>query len=487
MSLSAVLNSARSSLAALSEQTRITSENITNVDNPAYSRRQTDVLTGMHGVVRVNVRRVQDREILGQFLSYTSLHSEKKALLDGLERLEGVFGGAEGDGSPAELIARLQGDIQSFAAMPDSEVAARQALASAAALADALNRGSGQIADIRGAADSEIAASVQRVNDLLSRFHAANTAITSGRLSQAELARTEDTRDDILSRLAEELDIRTVTREDGGLAIYTGGGAVLYERRPRAVSFRPTETLAPGAPGNRIFIDGVPVTGDGAVMGLSSGRLKGLVELRDEDALSWQAQLDETARGLIEAFAESDQSGGGAPDAPGLFTWPGAPAIPPAGTHVPGLARAISLNPAADPAAGGDPMLLRDGGMAGAAYVANAAGQAGFTARLLELNDALNAPRAFDPSAGLESSASLGEYAASSISWLEGARSAASQDSEYRSALLSRASDALSRATGVDLDAELAVMMRIERSYQASARLISTVDRMLGALLDSVR
>ena len=46
-----------------------------------------------------------------------------------------------------------------------------------------------------------------------------------------------------------------------------------------------------------------------------------------------QAQLDETARGLIASFAESDQSGGGGAARTGLFTYSGAPAVPAAPTR----------------------------------------------------------------------------------------------------------------------------------------------------------
>ena len=55
-----------------------------------------------------------------------------------------------------------------------------------------------------------------------------------------------------------------------------------------------------------------------------SGRLIGLAAVRDTYAVTYQNQLDEIARGLIEAFAESDQSASPSlPDAPGLFTYPG--------------------------------------------------------------------------------------------------------------------------------------------------------------------
>ena len=87
-----------------------------------------------------------------------------------------------------------------------------------------------------------------------------------------------------------------------------------------------------------------------------------MIQLRDSVASTMQSQLDEIARGLIAAFAETDQTGGVAPDAPGLFTWTGAPGTPPAGTLVDGLAATIRLNAAMDPSAGGNPRPLDEAG-----------------------------------------------------------------------------------------------------------------------------
>ncbi len=485
MSLSAVLNSARSSLSAISGRTKVVSENISNIDNPAWSRRISENISGRHGVLRVGVNRAQDGDLLTQLLSYTSRSAADAAMQQGLDKIGLVFGDAGSETAPAALIARLQTELQTFAAMPDNAAAAASAVEAARAVAQALGEGARAVANLRQTADGEIAASVERINGLLEQFHEANSAIVTGRLSDEERVRNEDARDHVLMQLAEELDIRTVARPDGGIAIYSGSGAVLYERGVRKVRFQPSAMLAPGAPGGQIFIDNVPVSGAQAVMPLRGGRLSSLVRLRDQTLVQWQAQLDETARGLIEAFAETDQGNGAR--APGLFTWSGAPAMPAAGTLVPGLAADLRLNPAADPAAGGDPFTLRDGGMAGAAYVENASGVAGYTERLLALNAALDAPRAFDPAAGLQPSASVKDFSASSVSWLEQGRADAHRDAEYSSTLLSRASEALSRKTGVDLDDELALMMKLERSYAASARLISAVDGMLQDLINAVR
>ena len=488
MNLTAALHAARSSIVAKSLQAAITSENIGNVDNPNFIRRQTEtVAAGGFGVSQVSVTRAENSTLFRQFIGITSQTTEKQVLLDGLNTLESTIGDPALESSPAALINKLQNAMQSYATLPNDPVVAANVVQSAADLANSLNSASETINQTRQQADSDINRSVERINTLIEQFHVANQAVVRGVGSAAELAGHLDARDSVLAKLSEELDITTVTRSNNDVAIYAKGGAVLYEQRPRKVTFQPTSIYTPTSVGNQVYIDGVPVTGDALTMGIGSGKLKGLVELRDGVAGTYQNQIDEIARGLIETFAEKDQSAlPTLPDAPGLFTYSGAPAMPASGVVVKGLAGQIRINPAIDPASGGNVNLIRDGGISGAAYVYNTSGNSGFSDRLAQLFDAFNTPRTFDPVAKTETSASLASFANSSVSWFENQRANAVDDVGYQTALLSRSSDSLSRATGVNLDTELAAMMEIERSYDASAKLLTTIDTMFATLLNSL-
>ena len=119
-------------------------------------------------------------------------------------------------------------------------------------------------------------------------------------------------------------------------------------------------------------------------MPIQSGALAGYAALRDTLAPQYEAQLDQIAGGLINAFAESDQSNPPTlPSLPGLFTT-GASALPSTATAT-GLAAAITVNPTVDSSQGGNPSLLRDGGVSGPgnpAYVYNTTGAASFTGRI---------------------------------------------------------------------------------------------------------
>ncbi|MBZ0229959.1 MAG: flagellar hook-associated protein FlgK, partial [Bauldia sp.] len=189
---------------------------------------------------------------------------------------------------------------------------------------------------------------------------------------------------------------------------------------------------------------------------------------------------------LIEAFAETDQSGGGGPALAGLFAWSGGPGIPAGGMAVPGLAAAIRVNSLVDPAKGGSLDRLRDGGVNGADYAYNVTGAASFAARLDALVVELGAARAFDPAAGLASGIGLVDFGTASVSWLEGLRRETSDTADYQSTLLARASEALSNAVGVNMDDEYALQLQLEQSYAASSKLIGVIKQLFDTLLETV-
>jgi flagellar hook-associated protein 1 len=279
--------------------------------------------------------------------------------------------------------------------------------------------------------------------------------------------------------------VSTYTRTNNDMVVLTSDGTVLFETVPRTVSFERQPIYGPATTGNSVYIDGIPVQAGSGGSTDAAGRLPALLQLRDDVAVTMQSQLDETARGLITAFAETDPSGSNPPQA-GLFTWLGAPAIPAGTTLSVGLAGTISLNAAFDPEAGGNASLLRDGGANGAAYLHNTDAVASFSDLLNSYYKKLDEPMPFDPAAGITVTQSVAQYSANAIGWFEGVRKAASDSADAKDALATRTAETLSNATGVNIDSELSLLIELENTYQASARLISTVDDMLAALMNAV-
>jgi flagellar hook-associated protein 1 FlgK len=181
----------------------------------------------------------------------------------------------------------------------------------------------------------------------------------------------------------------------------------------------------------------------------------------------------------VTTFREVSQTGG--TDLPGLFTWSGG-TVPADGTIVPGMAMSLSVN-AAYVQPSGNAFLLRDGGANGADYVVNIDGGAGFSSLIEGFVTQMSEPVNFDVNAQIGASASLFDFAASSVGWMESLRQQANTAAENKNASYYRTTQALSNATGVNIDEEMAKLLELEQSYKASARIITAVDEMIDTLL----
>jgi flagellar hook-associated protein 1 FlgK len=161
--------------------------------------------------------------------------------------------------------------------------------------------------------------------------------------------------------------------------------------------------------------------------------------------------------------------------------------VPPSGIHVPGLASELGVSAAFDVGQGGNPFLIRDGGGNGAAYLQNTAGLTGFQDRIDLLLASMEAGFSFAASAQIGSNVSIQAFADSSAGWVEGKRQENSRNLNFADATQQRASEALSRKTGVNIDEEMSILLNLEKSYQASARIMTSVDTMFNSLLEAVR
>ncbi|TPJ31153.1 flagellar hook-associated protein FlgK [Mesorhizobium sp. B2-8-3] len=482
MSLSSALSIAQSALLATSKQTSVVSRNVADASNPDYTRRIAVVTSTAPGARAVEIQRAANDLLFRQNLSALSAWSGQSALYNGMDQLDLSVNGVDNASSPSTAIANLQQSLQLYATTPSNQNLGTSVVDAAKQVVNSLNSGTKAIQDFRTQADSQIATAVDDLNSLLSQFQDANKAVISGTRSGTDVSDALDQRDAILKKISEYVPVSTFTRGDNDMVITTKDGATLFETVPRSVTFAPSSGYSAGTPGNAVYIDNVPIsagTGDNTT---ADGKLAGLLKLRDGVASTMQSQLDEIARGLVTAFAETSSS---QPNAAGLFTWSGAPAIPAAGTLVDGLAGTISVNAAFDPSAGGNPALLRDGGANGAAYVVNTGG-ASYSDLLIGYGNKLDQPMAFDSSAGITVSSGVSDYAANAIGWFEGVRQQASTNADSKQALAARTAEALSNDTGVNVDQEMSLLLDLEHTYQASAHMMKTVSDMLDSLMAAV-
>src|SRR5690606_5761692 len=148
-------------------------------------------------------------------------------------------------------------------------------------------------------------------------------------------------------------------------------------------------------------------------------------------------------------------------------------------TRIVGLAGLISLNELADPQQGGNPEALRDG----MNFAFNPDNNTSFNDLLIGFTNAMDAPIDFVTIEGTLHNTSLMTFSTSAVSWFGDAGKAAAGAAETKDALIVRTTEALSNIASVNLDEEMAVMLELEQSYAASARMLQVIDEMLQTLL----
>jgi flagellar hook-associated protein 1 len=474
MSLTSALNTAQSALLNTSKHTSIVSKNISNAHDPDYARRIGQTISMAPGARIINVKRLADDALFRQNLSALSAFSGQNLLMSGMNRLQTSVNGPDNATSPAKMIGKLQEALQLYSSTPSNRNLAEAAVEAARSVASALNKGTTAIQATRTDMDRQIKTAVDELNTLLADFEKVNADVIIGTRAGRDISDSLDQRDKLLKQISDYVSISTISRGDNDLVIMTGDGATLFETIPRAVTFEPTQQYFAGTVGNPVLVDGVPVRAGFGGNTTAAGKIAGMMQIREDVAVKQQIQLDEIARGLIIAFSE-------APGTEGLFEAPdlGYPGL----THVAGMAGNLRVNPAYNSQAGGDPQALRDGGTLNL----NPTGAAAFADQILSYLDQLEAPMDFDPVAGLADTASIMNFSTDSISWLEAGRKAAASAVENKGATLMRTEAALSNTTGVNIDQEMAMLLDLEHSYAASARMLQTVNSMLAALMDAVR
>lgn len=483
MSLLTSLGFARASLINSGELSSLVSRNIANAGVEGASRKISATASRADGGVVVGaVQRVADASLSQHVLLATSQLATQSIVAKSLDTLNLSVGDPAAKSSPAALIGGLLSSLQQFSVAPSDVTLAQSAVMTARQLSAALNIGAQTAQSVRQVADAAIARNVTDLNDLLSQFGEINKIVIGGTFSSRDVTDQLDKRDNLMKSISKIIGITAMPRVNNDVALYTDSGVALFETSPREVSFAPTSVFGPATSGNAVFVDNVQVTGAGAPMAVQAGEIAGAAQIRDGAALDYQSQLDETARGLITAFAETSTAP--AAIAPGLFTYPGAPAMPPVGQT--GLAGAIRVAASVDPTKGGSALLLRDGGVAGPTFAVNTIGAASFSDRIQQLIGSLTVAQAFSSSAGLPSTATLADFSAASVAWLGAARKEASDGADYKGAVLQTSMNALANETGVNLDDQMMRLLDVERSFQASSKLITTVDNMYNALFAAI-
>ncbi len=488
MSISSALQNALSGLTATSKLAEITAGNLANALTDGYGRQvvslTSEVTGGLGtGVAIAGVTRAASPELTSARRRADGELALGQAQFDALGRLERSLGAVGSADSLTARITEFEAALRQLAETP--ELAPRQAAAAAAAsdVAIKLNQISTEGARVRQTADDEIARQVTEVNGALSKIARLNRQIQIFATSGRETASLVDQRERLIDRVASIVPIREQMRANGVVELTTAQGLVLADTRAQQIEFTPSQVITPamrfdggtGALGG-LTLNGVDISPGGpGSQAITGGSLAGLFAVRDRIVPEFSDRADALAADLIGRLTAPGLDPTLAPGDPGLFTDAGAAYDP---ANLAGLAGRIRLNAAADPRAGGDPALLRDG------IGAVAPGPAANGTLPRAMLDALTALVATTPVPGLPAALSLAREAEGLAELTATDRVSAETDVAGFSSSREILAAAEAGKIGVDSDAEMQALIQIEQAYAANVQVIQAASRMLDQLLE---
>jgi flagellar hook-associated protein 1 len=455
------LNTALSGLRTSQQMLDISAHNIANASTPGYSRQRAQIIasapfslpafnrTGLPGqlgtgVQITSINRIRDAFIDAQINDQVATGGYWTARGDTLGAVESIFPEPSGSGLGTTL-SRFWSAWEDLAADPSSSAARTSVLAEAQNLAARFVRDSGQLATAIADVDNQVRSGVGEVNDLASRIASLNKQIQGIVVSGDHANDLEDQRDQLLEQLNTLVPTQNIRQADGSITVLIDGTDLVDHDQVRQI------TTVEDAAGHA-----VPTWSSGGTVAMTSGKLRGLMELRDTTLTGYLTGINTLAKQIADAVNAAHTSGVDQAGNPGLalFTYT-------AGSEAQSLAvnAAIGSNP----------------GLVVTASVAGAPGDSSVAALI----------------AGLRSSATFGTGAqtptdayAAFIGQIGTDTRQAAELAGNQALVVGQLQARRESVSGVSLDEEATDVIRFQQAYSACARVITAIDEMLDQLIN---
>lgn len=434
----------------------VTGHNIANASTPGYSVQRADFQTsdplspGGHeggvktgtigtGVIARSIIRARDQFLDSQVRNGLSEQATQQAQRDALKEVEDAFGEPSDHGINSAL-GKLFQNFGELVNNPEDLGVRATVVQSANALARTFQGVQDRLAGVGQQVASRISSGVDTVNAYGKQIAALNVTIRQATSQNVNANDLMDRRDFLLDKLAGLANVSVINRSDGTVNVSVGASDLVQG----ADSFG----LSVSGP------NGLAARGD-----VSGGDLGGLLQAQ-ADLNGYRGDLDNLAASLITTVNAQHRAGAGLDGSSGtdFFTGTTAAAI---AVNPALVAQPEKLAAAAAPAGGGAPP----------------PGDASNADAISSLQNA--------PVANLGGK-SLPEFFQERVSSLGGLSAAAKTAVASAGANLDQLTQQRDSVTGVSTDAEMVNMLKFQRAYEASARVVKTMDEMLGTLINGL-
>ncbi|MGA9659904.1 MAG: flagellar hook-associated protein FlgK [Asticcacaulis sp.] len=299
MSLNSIMNIGVSGLMTAQDQLRVVSDNIANINTPGYIRKvahQNSVVTagvGM-GVQSSQVTLAADRFLQAAGLKATSASGQSDISYELLDQIQAQFGDITDSNNLFNQGSATLSAMAQVGEDPTSSAGRQQAISYLTSFLNEGDRISQKIQTIRSDADARIATDVGAVNDLLKNITKLNSDISSATVSGGDATGAQTTQMGYIDQLAKLIDVQVVQTPSGGINIRTQSGQLLSgDDKYATLNYQATVNVDASTNFNPVTFTTVNGEVRDLADSLSSGELKGLLDVRDKSSVAVNDQLNE--------------------------------------------------------------------------------------------------------------------------------------------------------------------------------------------------
>lgn len=474
------LNISRLGMQAQQKALEVTSHNIANANTPGYSRQvahmePTAALTysqkGMlgSGVIVDEVARIRDQFLDRQIRQEQQTLGQWETRSTYLSQVEQLFMEPSETGFSTALSTFFD-SWQELSLNPESSPARAVAIESSTTLLNTVRQTYNNLDTIRNDLEAAMALKVKEVNTLAVQISDLNTQITSLTAKNDAPSDLMDRRDLLLDKLAEIINFEYTENKSGSVNILVGGRSLVHENTTYAL------TLADGGSDN-----GWPLSPqivwekDGGPAQVTNGELYGLSSTRDNELRRYMEDFESMTWAIVNAVNTAHRAGIDLNGEQGedFFT----------GTHLNSLSVNINIINAPEKIAASTPP-------AGTPPFEPIPGDGSNAVRIAQLRNGryrvdmsetdLHQRVQYDPN-GVSTLETLyrDNIARLGVDSQESTRMV-----ENQTALMEMMTTRRSAISSVSLDEEMANMVQFQLAYQASARVITTLDEIYDTLIN---
>jgi flagellar hook-associated protein 1 FlgK len=452
------MNSALTSLAASQLGLSVASNNISNAQTPGYTRERlllapSAIGAGPYspgdGVDVVGIQAIRDQLTSARLNTETSYKAADDTLQQKLQDIQGWFDDTQGTGLLSEMTAFFN-SFQTLSLDPTSSTNREAVRQAAQALIGAFHSQAANLDDQKQLANNAVATDVDKINTLTTQIAALTKQIQEQEVSGAPQNELRDQRSALVNQLSQIVDVReldsTNTPPNSYMLSLAGSGQTLVVNGT-------SQQLTAEAGANGIYA--VKADNNDLTTAIGGGDLKAQLQLRDQLIPNYAGQLDQLA---YEITQQVNAIHSGATDLDGNT---GINFFNPL-TGASGAAESIGLS--AQVAASSRQI------------AASQSGATGDNAAAIAIGNLLNQP--------VFSGGSVTDQYGALVFNVGNDAANAQSGSQEHGALQAQLQNKLQSTSGVSIDEETVQILQFQRSFQASAKLISTVDQMLQTALN---